>query len=76
MSVVARGGKMTATLTARTTLDEVKGFDFVVLEESGIGLAAVACPARVLEAEQEAKRREQGGHGAVTAANYEFAAMR
>ena len=72
MSVAARGGKMAATLTARATLDDVTGFDFVVLEESGSSLLRSRVLHGVLEAEREAKRREKGAHGAVTTANYTF----
>ena len=72
LSVVARGGKMTATLTARTTLDPVNGFQFEVLEEDGSGMLRSRVLHGALEAEREAKRREKGAHGALTAANYTF----
>jgi hypothetical protein len=72
MSVVARGGKMVATLTARATLDPDSGFDFVVLEEAGSSMLRSRVLHGVLEAEREAKRREKGAHGALTEANYKF----
>jgi hypothetical protein len=72
MSVVARGGKMTASLKARTSLDPVNGFQFEVLEESGSGMLRSRVLHGALEAEREAKRREKGAHGALTAANYTF----
>jgi hypothetical protein len=72
LSVVARGGKMTATLTARTTLDPVNGFNFEVLEENGSGMLRSRVLHGALEAEREAKQREKGAHGALTAANYTF----
>ena len=72
LSVVARGGKMTASLTARTSLDPVNGFQFEVLEESGSGMLRSRVLHGALEAEREAKRREKGAHGALTAANYSF----
>lgn len=72
MSVVARGGKMSATLTARATLSDATGFDFVVLEESGSSMLRSRVLHGVLEAEREAKRREKGAHGALTDANYTF----
>jgi len=72
LSVAARGGKMVATLTARATLDDVSGFDFVVLDESGSSLLRSRVLHGVLEAEREAKRREKGAHGALTPANYTF----
>jgi len=74
LSVVARGGKMTASLTARTTLDPVNGFQFEVLDESGSGMLRSRVLHGALEAERDAKRREKGAHGALTAANYTFGA--
>jgi len=74
LSVVARGGKMTASLTARTTLDPVNGFQFEVLDESGSGMLRSRVLHGALEAERDAKRREKGAHGALTAANYRFGA--
>jgi hypothetical protein len=72
LSVVARGGKMAATLTARTALDPVNGFEYTVLDESGSGLLRTRVLHGVLEAERDAKRRQHGAHGALTAANYRF----
>ena len=74
LSVVARGGKMTASLKARTSLDPVNGFQFEVLEESGFGMLRSRVLHGALEAERDAKRREKGAHGALTAANYTFGA--
>ena len=72
MTVTARGGKMVATLTARTSFDPVKGFQYTVLDESGSGMLRTRVLHGVLEAEREAKQRQQGAHGALTAANYRF----
>jgi hypothetical protein len=72
LSVVARGGKMTAQLTARTTLDPVHGFAYEVLEESGSEMLRNRVLRGVLEAERDAKQREEGEHGALTRANYKF----
>jgi hypothetical protein len=72
LSVVARGGKMTARLTARTTLDPVSGFSYEVLEESGSGMLRSRVLHGVLQAERDAKKRQQGSHGALTSANYTF----
>jgi hypothetical protein len=72
LSVVARGGKMKASLTARTTLDPVNGFQFEVLEESGSGMLRSRVLHGALEAERDAKRREKGAHGALMPANYDF----
>lgn len=74
LSVVARGGKMTASLKARTSLDPVNGFQFEVLEEDGSGMLRSRVLHGALEAERDAKRREKGAHGALTAANYTFGA--
>jgi hypothetical protein len=73
LSVAARGGRMTATLTARTSLDPVQGFRYTVLDESGSGMLRSRVLHGVLEAERDAKRRQHGAHGALTAANYRFA---
>jgi hypothetical protein len=74
LSVVARSGKMKASLTARTSLDPANGFQFEVLEESGSGMLRSRVLHGALEAERDAKRRQQGTHGALTAANYSFGA--
>ena len=60
LSVVARGGKMTASLTAWTSLDPVNGFDYDVLDESGSGMLRSRVLHGALEAEREAKRRAEG----------------
>jgi len=73
LTVVARGGKMTASLTARTSLDADSGFKYEVLNESGSGMLRSRVLHGVLEAESDAKRRERGEHGALTLANYSFA---
>jgi hypothetical protein len=72
LSVVARGGKMTAQMTARTSLDPVNRFVYQVLEESGSEMLRNKVLRGVLEAEREAKRREEGEHSALTRANYTF----
>jgi hypothetical protein len=72
LSVVARGGKMTASLTARTELDPAGGFRYEVLEEAGSGMLRSRVLHGVLEAERDARRRERGSHGALSAANYKF----
>lgn len=74
LSVVARGGKMKASLTARTSLDPVNGFQYEVLEESGSGMLRSRVLHGALEAERDAKRRQKGTHGALTEANYSFGA--
>jgi hypothetical protein len=72
LDVVSRGGKMKASLTAHTSLDKEGGFSFRVIEESGSGLLRSRILHPVLEAERQAKKREQGRAGALTLANYTF----
>jgi hypothetical protein len=74
LEVVTRGGRMQASLTARTSLDPENGFQFEVLEETGSGMLRSRVLRGVLEGERDARRREQGAHGALTEANYQFAA--
>jgi hypothetical protein len=74
LSVSARAGKMTATLTARTWYDSANGFQYTVLDEAGSGMLRSRVLHGVLEAEREARRREKGAHGALTLANYRFEA--
>lgn len=72
LSVVARGGKMQAQLTATTSLDAEGNFEYQVLEESGSTFLRSRVLHPILEAEQQAKRRSKGTHGALTTANYMF----
>lgn len=72
LTVTARGGKMTAAMTVRTAFDPVNGFQYDVLSESGSGMLRSKVLHGVLEAERDAKRRQQGAHGALTTDNYSF----
>ena len=72
LEVVARGGKMTAFLTAHTSLDSDHGFRFQVIEEQGSGFLRSRVLHAVLEGERQAKQRERGQAGALSAANYSF----
>lgn len=72
MSVVARGGKMRASMVAETWLDPVSGFRYVVREEEGSGFLRSRVLHPVLEAERLAQARDKGSHGALTGANYVF----
>ena len=51
LSVTARGGKMTASLTAVTSLDPVNGFQYTIVDESGSGMLRSRVLHGVLEAE-------------------------
>lgn len=72
LSAVARGGKMRASLVARTSLDPTAGFRYKVLEEEGSGLLRGRVLHAALEAEVQANSRSQAGRGALTRQNYEF----
>jgi hypothetical protein len=73
LHAVARGGKMQASLTARTSLDPEKGFQYDVLEESGSGLIRSRVLHAALEAERQARARDQSARAALSEANYRFA---
>jgi hypothetical protein len=72
LHATSRGGKMTASMTALTTLDPIEGFQFVVLESSGSGLIKNRVFLPALEAEREAKTPAAEARGALSMANYEF----
>jgi hypothetical protein len=72
LSAASRGGKMQASLTAQTSLDPQTGFRYEVSEESGSGMIRSKVLHAALEAERQAKQREQADRGAVTDANYTF----
>jgi len=72
LSVVARGGKMKATLVAQSSLDPERGFEYTVLEEEGSGFLRTRVLHPVLEAERMARLRANGSHGALSEVNYSF----
>jgi len=72
LEAAARGGKMHARLTAWTTVDVEKGFQYEVVEESGSGMIRSKVLRAALEAEREARRRDRAARSALTEANYEF----
>jgi hypothetical protein len=72
LTATSRGGKMQASLTARTTLDPERGFQFEVIEESGSKIIRSKVLHGALEAEQRARQREEAARAALTVANYEF----
>lgn len=74
LTVVARGGKMQAALTAKTSLDPAGVFEYEVLEESGSGFLRSRVLHPVLAAERQARLRAHGAHGALTVENYRFTA--
>lgn len=72
LTVVARGGKMQASLVARASLDPEHDFRYDVLEESGSPFLRTRVLHPVLEAERLARQRDKGAHGAITRDNYRF----
>ena len=72
LSAASRGGKMQASLTAQTSLDPETGFRYEVSEESGSGMIRSRILHAALEAERQAKQRDQAERGALTDANYTF----
>jgi hypothetical protein len=72
LSAETRGGKMTASLEAVTTLDPGAGFSYQVLSEQGssVILHHVLHPA--LDAEQKAVRTADSRQSAITLDNYDF----
>lgn len=70
----ARGGRMTAWMTVRTTLDSSEGFEYQVLDEGGSGLIRGKVFLAALNAEREARQPAQAARGALTPTNYEFTA--
>jgi hypothetical protein len=70
-----RGGKMSATMKAWTSLDPEKGFQFQVVSEEGSAIIRKKVLLAALEAEQAAVRSSERDQAALTEANYEFLAM-
>ncbi len=72
LTAESRGGKMRASLTAMTTFDSERGFQYEVLAEEGSGMIRSRVLRGALEAERDARRRDQAGRSALSEANYEF----
>lgn len=72
LEAASRNGKMKASLTARTTLDPERGFQFEVLEETGSGLIRSKVLHAALEAERRARNSGELARGALSRTNYEF----
>lgn len=72
LQAVARGGRLTASMTVRTTLDPGRGFEYAVLAASGSGLIQRKVFLPALEAERQARTPGEAARGALTPANYEF----
>ena len=74
LEAVARGGRMTASMTVRTTLNPARGFEFSVLAKSGSALIHRKVFLPALEAERQARTPAEAARGALTPDNYEFVA--
>jgi hypothetical protein len=70
----ARGGHTRASLTAWTTLDPVKGFEYSVVEEGGSGIVRQKVLHAALEAERSIRVNGDLDKGALTLTNYAFKA--
>jgi hypothetical protein len=70
----ARGGRFEARLTVWTSLDPVEGFQYSIVEETGSKIVGRKVLRAALDAERSLRVAGEFGRGALTAANYEFAA--
>jgi len=75
LTASTRGGKMTASMTAWTSLDPEKGFQFQVVSEEGSAIIRKKVLLAALQAEQAAVGSNERDQAALTEANYEFLAM-
>jgi hypothetical protein len=73
LSATTRGGKMHATLTARTHLDPQQGFRYEIVEASGSSMIQKRVLVAALETERQVQVSGTGSRGALTFDNYEFA---
>ena len=72
LSATTRGGRMSASIDAWTTLDPVHGFTYEITSMEGSGLIQKKVLIAALEAEQKAVESANRGQSALTPANYEF----
>jgi len=72
LTAEARGGSMHARLTAMTSLDPERGFEYSVIDEEGSGVIRKHVLHAALEAEQRIVARREGERGALTVDNYDF----
>jgi hypothetical protein len=76
LSASTRGGRMSATLDAWTTLDRDGRFTFEVVSESGSALIRRRVLRAALEAEQQGQTPGAREQAALSTANYEFLEMK
>jgi hypothetical protein len=72
LTASTRGGKMSASIDAWTTLDPTGGFTFEVTASEGSGLIQRRVLIAALEAERDAVKATDRGQSALTPANYDF----
>jgi hypothetical protein len=73
LTASTRGGKMTATIEAWTSLDPRRGFTYEVTKAEGSGLIQKRVLIKALDAEQDAlESKTNKAQSALTPANYEF----
>jgi hypothetical protein len=72
LTASTRGGRMSASVDAWTTLDPVHGFNYEVTSRTGSGLIQGRVLVAALQAEQDANRASDPAQSALTRANYEF----
>ncbi len=73
LAASTRGGKMSASLEAWTSLDPERGFTYEITKSEGSGLILKRVLIKALEAEQEAvQSASDKAQSALTPANYEF----
>ena len=72
LTATTRGGKMQASLRARTSLDPQQGFRYEVLEAAGSSMIQKRVLMAALETERQVQANGTGPRGALTAANYDF----
>jgi len=76
MTASTRGGRMSATIEAWTSLDPQKGFTYEITKAEGSGLIQGRVLKKALEAEQDAvESTTNKTQSALTPANYEFLEM-
>jgi len=73
MTASTRGGKMSATIDAWTSLDPQRGFTYEITKTEGSGIIQKHVLVKALEAEQDAVQSATNKtQSALTPANYEF----
>jgi hypothetical protein len=72
LTASTRGGRMSASIDAWTTLDPVHGFRYEITSRDGSSLIQRKVLIAALDAEQEAQQSPDRGQSALTPANYEF----